>query len=428
MNGGFSLKAHYDLIVAGGGFAGVGAAVAAARQGLSVLLIEKNGFLSGSAAMSYVNPFMSQFRISSVEGGKRTIPVNAGIFEEIRQELKALGGMHENDRSFNMEILKIIMDRITKRAGVDVLFHAYITDCVTEDEKVKSLTVACRGRKYDFSADYFVDATGDANLACMAGCSCRLGRETDNLCQPMTLCFRLGEVDTDRFWDSLKDAQEIWKEKLQNNELFNPRENILAFKLIENGVIHLNTTRVVKKNPVDMLDLTQAEMLAREQMLEFLNFAREHIPGCENAQLLASAPEIGVRESRMIDGEYTVQVEEFFKCVQFEDSIARGAYPVDIHSPDGSGTTIIKIPVGKHYTIPYRSLIPKALKNLLVAGRCISTTHEAQSAYRIMPICCCIGEGAGLALSLAVKNKLDDVRNIDIEKLHSVMDDCNVLY
>ena len=422
------MKKHYDLIVAGGGFAGVGAAVAAARQGVSVLLVEKNGYLSGSAAMSFVNPFMSQFKISNVEGGERTIPVNAGIFEEIRQELKALGGLHENERSFNMEILKIIMDRLTKKAGIDVLFHAYISDCVTQDGKIKSITLSCRGNKHEVSADYFVDATGDANLAYMAGCSYRLGRDADNLCQPMTLCFRLGEVDTDVFWAEIKNAQHVWKEKLEKGELLNPRENILVFKLVENGVVHLNTTRVIKKNPVDVLGLSEAEMLAREQMLEFLSFAREHIPGCENAQLLASAPEIGVRESRMIDGEYTVNVEEFFECIQFEDSIARGAYPVDIHSPDGTGTTIIKIPVGKHYTIPYRSLIPKSLKNMLVAGRCISTTHEAQSAYRIMPICCCIGEGAGIALSLAVKNKLDDVRKVDIAEVHSIMDSCNALY
>ena len=422
------MKKHYDLIVAGGGFAGVGAAVAAARQGISVLLVEKNGYLSGSAGMSYVNPFMSQFKISNVEGGERTIPVNAGIFEEIRQELKTSGGLHENERSFNMEILKIIMDRITKKAGIDVLFHAYISDCTVENEKISSLTLSCRGNKYNVSADYFVDATGDANLAYMSGCSYRLGRDYDNLCQPMTLCFRMGEVDTDVFWSEIKNAQSIWKDKLEKGELLNPRENILVFKLVENGVVHLNTTRVIKKNPVDIIGLSEAEMLAREQMLEFLNFAREHIPGCENAQLLASAPEIGVRESRMIEGEYTVRVEEFFECVQFEDSIARGAYPVDIHSPDGTGTTIKKIPVGKYYTIPYRSLIPKSLKNLLVAGRCISTTHEAQSAYRIMPICCCIGEGAGIALSLAVKNKLDDVRKVDIAEVHSIMNSCNALY
>ena len=422
------MKTKYDLIVAGGGFAGVGAAIAAARLGASVLLVDKNGYLSGSAGMSYVNPFMSQYRIPDVEGGVRKNPVNAGIFEEIRQELKALGALHENERAFNMEILKIIMDRMTKAAGVDVLFHAYITDCAVEDERIKSLTLSCRGNKYEVSADYFVDATGDANLSYMAGCDYRLGRDADNLCQPMTLCFRLGEVDTDIFWEQIKSIQSIWKEKLEKGELLNPRENVLVFNLIEKGVVHLNTTRVVKKNPVDIIGLTEAEMLAREQMLEFLQFAREHIPGCENAHLVASAPEIGVRESRMIDGEYTVKVEDFFECVQFEDSIARGAYPVDIHSPDGTGTLIQKIPVGKYYTIPYRSLIPKKLKNTLVAGRCISTTHEAQSAYRIMPICCSIGEGAGIAAALAVKNQLDDVRKVDIDEVHSIMDSCNALY
>lgn len=422
------MNKHYDLIVAGGGFAGVGAAVAAARQGISVLLVEKNGYLSGAAGMSFVNPFMGQFIVRSEEGGEKNLVVNAGLFEEIRQQLNSMGALHENGGAFNTEILKIIMDRMTRQAGVDVLFHTFISDCRTQNGRVQSLVLSCRGNSYEVCADYFIDATGDANLSHMAGVSCRLGREEDSLCQPMTLCFRLGEVDTELFWASLRDAQSLWKEKLAANELLNPRENILAFRLVEKGVVHLNTTRVVKKNPVDPCGLTQAEMLAREQMLEFLQFARAHIPGCENAQLLASAPEIGVRESRMIEGDYTVQVEDFFNCIQFPDSVARGAYPVDIHSPDGTGTTIRHIPVGKYYTIPYRSLIPKNMSNLLVAGRCISTTHEAQSAYRIMPICCCIGEGAGLAVSLAVKNRLDDVRKVDIEQLHSLLDAAKALY
>lgn len=422
------MKRKYDLIVVGGGFAGAGAAIAAARQGIDVLLIDKNGYLSGSAAMSYVNPFMSEFKIKLTEDGESNFTVNDGIFEEIRQDLKNLGALHSNGRAFNMEILKIILDRKMKEEGVDVLLHGYVSDCETEGSQIKSITVSCRGNNYTFSSDFYIDATGDANLSFMAGCNCRLGRDADSLCQPMTLCFRMGEIDAQAFWDNRPEMQRIWKEKLNNGELLNPRENVLSFNLIEEGIIHLNTTRVIKKNPVDIIGLTEAEALAREQMLEFIEFVRENVPGCENAQIIASAPEIGVRESRMIEGEYTVKVEEFFECVQFEDSIARGAYPVDIHSPDGTGTTIQKIPLGKYYTIPYRSLIPKNLSNVLVAGRCISTTHEAQSAYRIMPICCCIGEGAGIASAVAVKNGLKDVRDVDIAEVHTIMDACNALY
>ncbi|MBQ3149743.1 MAG: FAD-dependent oxidoreductase [Clostridia bacterium] len=422
------MKTKYELIVVGGGFAGMGAAIAAARQGTDVLIVEKNGYLSGSAAMSYVNPFMGEYRIRSSEDGERDIVVNAGIFEEVRQQLMNYGAYRKAGSAFNMEILKIIFDRMCKDAGVSVLFHAYVTDVVKADDRISAINVACRGNKYTFEADCFIDATGDANLSYMAGCNCRLGRDADNLCQPMTLCFRMGEIDTESYWKNLKDVQKIWKEKLSNGELLNPRENILSFHLVEEGVVHLNTTRVVKKNPVDIIGLSEAEALAREQMLEFINFVRENIPGCENAQVISAAPEIGVRESRMIEGEYTVSVEDFFECVQFEDSVARGAYPVDIHSPDGTGTLIQKIPVGKYYTIPYRSLIPKDMKNLLVAGRCISTTHEAQSAYRIMPICCCIGEGAGVAASLAVKNSLSDVRDVNIDEVHAILDSVGALY
>ena len=422
------MKNKYELIVIGGGFAGVGAAIAAARQGVDVLLVDKNGYLSGSASMSYVNPFMGEFRIKTEEGGERNFVVNAGIFEEIRQDLNSFGALHENGCAFNMEILKIILDRKLKESGADVLLHAYVSDCSVSDGILKSITVSCRGIKYDFFADHFIDATGDANLSVMAGCDYRLGRDSDTLCQPMTLCFRMGEVDSKAFWDNRVEMQKIWKEKLANGELLNPRENVLSFKLVEDGIIHLNTTRVVKKNPTDIVGLSEAEALAREQMLEFINFVRENVPGCENAQIISSAPEIGVRESRMINGEYIVTVEDFFECVQFEDSIARGAYPVDIHSPDGTGTLIQRIPVGKYYTIPYRSLIPTTTKNLLVAGRCISTTHEAQSAYRIMPICCCIGEGAGIAMAVAIKNSLSDVRDVDIATVHSIMDECNALY
>lgn len=114
------------------------------------------------------------------------------------------------------------------------------------------------------------------------------------------------------------------------------------------------------------------------------------------AQLLMCAPEIGVRESRMIQGEYLLTAEDLLNCVKFPDSVARGVYQIDIHSPDGSGTYLRQIPKGDYYTIPYRSLIPKGMENLLAAGRCLSSTHEAQSAYRVMPICCCIGEGAAL--------------------------------
>jgi hypothetical protein len=173
---------------------------------------------------------------------------------------------------------------------------------------------------------------------------------------------------------------------------------------------------VVKRNPVDPFDLTKAEIEAREQVFELFEFMKESIDGFENAQLLVTASEIGVRESRMIDGEYVLTADDLVSCRRFEDSIAVGNYDIDIHNPEGSGTSHYYFPKGQYYSIPYRSLIPKNADNLLVAGRCISATHEAQASIRIMPIVCCLGEAAGVAASIASEDRVG-VRDVDISRL-----------
>ena len=181
-------------------------------------------------------------------------------------------------------------------------------------------------------------------------------------------------------------------------------------------MLHFNTTRVVKHNPTDPLDVTKAEMIAREQMFEMYHFLRDNIPGFENSQLLYSAGEIGVRESRMIVGEYVLTEYDLKDCVKFDDAIAAGNYDIDIHNPEGSGTSHYYFPAGTWYTIPYRSLQPKNADNLLVAGRCISATHAAQASVRIMPIVTTLGEAAGAAAGISVKSG-KPVKEIDVKEL-----------
>ena len=182
------------------------------------------------------------------------------------------------------------------------------------------------------------------------------------------------------------------------------------------SILRLNATRVVKKNPVDPWELTEADIEAREQIAELLQFMRERVPGCEHAELVFSAPVTGVRESRMIDGEHVLTAEELIACTRFEDRIACGNYDIDIHNPEGSGTSHRFFPPGEYYTIPYRSLIPKGADNLLVAGRCISCTHEAQASIRIMPIVCTLGEAAGTAAAIAAESGVS-VRGVDVPLL-----------
>lgn len=400
----------YDVIVIGGGFAGVAAALAASREGASVLLVEKGNCLGGAAAHCLVNPFMRNR--TKIDGERCELA--AGLFLEIRAALEARGAM--SLEQFHEEDLKLILNRMLCTAGVDLLFHAYLCDVVREGAQIKGVIVATREGMQTLSARYFVDATGDAQVAYLAGCKTTLGRESDHLCQPMTLCFRLGNVDVERFMASKDRMQEIYKEKLAAGELQNPRENILVFRTPISNVLHFNTTRIVKKDPTNAADLTAAELLAREQVFEVYDFMRAHADGLENSFLMMTAAEIGVRESRMIVGEHVLTEAECRAFTKFDDAIAACNYDIDIHNPEGSGTSHYYFPEGTYYTIPYRSLIPKETTNLLVAGRCISSDHGAQASYRIMPVVCCLGEAAGVAIALAGADGCD-VREVNITAL-----------
>ncbi len=407
----------YDLIVAGGGFAGVSAAVSAARCGLSVLLIEKGGSLGGAACNAYVNPFMP-YKVN-IDGEIRKI--SDGIFAEILENLDKMGGLAKNRVTFSEEILKLVFDDMCEKAGVNVLFHAYLSSVSAKDGKIESVTVSTKGGPITLGAFYFIDATGDADLSVLSGCSYNIGRETDHQCQPMTLCFRLAGIDKEKFdLDAQKEANELYMKLLAEGKMRNPRENILLFPYESDGVVHFNTTRVIKKCPVDAFDVSAAEREARLQVYEMFKFLKENARGCENATLLSTAPEIGVRQSRQIQGEYILNTDDLKSLTKFPDRIAASNYEIDIHSPDGSGTSHYFFGPGEYYTIPYRSLIPREIKNLIVAGRCISSTFEAQASYRIMPVCATLGQAAGIAASVCKEkgcNAIDADISLIQEKL-----------
>jgi hypothetical protein len=419
----------YDVIVSGGGLSGVAAAISASREGAKVLLIERYGFLGGMATAGLVNPFMPYVIWKAHWEYDWKEKVNQGIFREILSDLKEFGGLHANNQTFNEEILKIVLDRLMKKYGVKTLFHSYLTKVNREGSKVLGVTVANKSGEMNFTAKYFIDSTGDADLSFQAGCEYKIGRETDNLCQPMTLCFRLGNIDFEEY-----NANESWRmingkyaELKRKGLINNPREDVLTFQHMVDGAMHFNSTRVINKSAVNAEDLTDAEIEGREQMYELFQFMKNYVPGFKNAQILMSAPQIGVRESRRIVGEYTVTEEDLISVRKFEDSIARGTYPVDIHNPSGTGTVLKDMPYGEYYTIPYRALIPKGVDNLIVSGRPISSTHEAHSAYRIMPICTSIGEGAGTAAAIAVKKEVS-FKAVPYKEIHDILDKYKALY
>ena len=413
-------REQFDLVVVGGGQAGCAAALAGARGGLSVLLVEASGALGGSAVNCLVTPFMPFTTKVTEDGVEKTLALSQGIFAELLGDIQKDGIFSDakTTHDINEESLKVILDRKMREAGVQVLFHATLCGVKTDGRRVKSVSVATVGGILEFASNIFIDATGDATLSAYAGVAFRLGRPSDSLCQPMTLCFRLGNVDTEALWKAHGDIQKLYHKFQEEGIIRNPRENVLIFSTRLSGVIHFNTTRIVKHNPADAFSVSKAEALAREQVVEMFRFLKDNFECCRNAELVMTAPSIGIRESRMIEARHVLTQEELVAGTHFPDGIAAGNYDIDIHSPDGSGTSHYYFPPGVFYTIPYRSLLPRQFDNLLVAGRSIGATHEAQASIRIMPICICMGEAAGTAAALAKETGVA-VADVDTDSLRA---------
>lgn len=406
----------YDLIVAGGGMSGVAAAISAARAGLSVLIFDKSNCFGGAAVNCLVQPFMPY--VTTVDS--KNIKLTQGVFKEIGEKLAERNSFEPRthkrgyDTYFHDEYLKLVLNRMVAGSGAEILFHANLVGATAENGKVKTVTVSCKGILYEFASDYFIDATGDASLAYMSGCSFRLGRSQDNLCQPMTLCFRLINVETEKV--NRKEINEKYQTLKAEGKITNPREDVLIFPSLLDGVLHFNTTRIVKLNPTDIFDITKAEIQAREQVFEIYDFLKSNFEAFKNSELIMTANEIGVRESRMIDGEYVLTGQDLLQMKRFDDTIALGNYDIDIHNPEGTGTSHHYFSSGEYYNIPYRCLIPKGFDNLLVAGRCISVDHEAQASIRVMNIVCSIGHACGEAVALAFETN-SNTKDIDVKIL-----------
>ena len=408
----------YDLIVVGGGFAGTCAALEASEKGLKTLLIDKNNCLGGAASNCLVIPFMNYWTKDPETGETQFLA--GSLFMEITRRMKLMGGLHDNLKTFDEEILKLVLMRMCREYGVELLLDASVVEAAVEQGIIRSIKVWGKSQMLELSADYFVDATGDAELSTLAGCRCRVGREEDNLCQPMTLCFRVHGVDRETFLANKPSINPLYQQFQRDGKIKNPRENVLSFSTLYDDILHFNTTRVVKLDPTNPFDVTRAEVEAREQVYEMLNFLKSNIPGFEKAHVLSTALQIGIRESRMVEGEYTLTVEDLKSLARFDDAIAVANYDIDIHNPEGAGTDHYYFGDGQWYQIPYRCLVPKDCDNLLVAGRCISSTHEAQASYRIMPFCAELGQAAGAAVSVAKKSG-ELLRHVDIDRVQHIL-------
>lgn len=400
---------HYDVIVAGAGLAGLCAALASARNGAHTLLAESMPWPGGNGITGIP---LSSFRATN----SRQIIVG-GIPLEILQRLRQRGGFandpqeHDLDwLSIDSEALQIETAHLLDDAGIDLITHAPLLAASLGDSEA-SLAFYNKDTALHYTSRLVIDATGDAQVAHLAGLPTAMGRQSDGKTQPMTLTFTLGGVDPARIplW---RDVQTRWKQlRASRPEGWrNPRDGGSDPFFIPGkpGVCAFNVNRILVGKGTDVRQLALAEKEGRYQVEEFVDaFLRPHIPGYENCYITQIGCRIGVRETRRIHGLYELTRDDLIAQTRFPDSIACNAYPIDIHSPDGKGTRheVGSLPDGAYYTIPYRTLVAQDAPNLLAAGRCVSASHEALSAVRVLSAAMATGEAAGTAAALCTKGK-----------------------
>lgn len=442
---------QYDVLVVGGGNAGCAAAIAAARHGAKTLLVERYGFLGGTATAAMVGPWMTFH-----SGDKRIV---GGIAQEIVDRLVRMGGSpgHLHDSSdyvptitpFDPEVHKALLFEMMQEAGVHLLLHAYFLRAVMDGESVAGAVFATVAGEREYRARITIDATADAYVAASAGVATQQGDERGRV-QPATLIFRLSHVDLaktaaylrmhpDQMRTSLKTHErtapaltavaglyELWHEAQAKGDVDIPREVVSFFISPYPDEVTVNMTRVVDIDPLDPDDLTRAEVAARGQAMQLFHFFRDRVPGFENSRIAATATQIGIRESRRIVGVYTLTRDDVLEARRFDDAVARSAYPIDIHNPSGTGTATHRLRPGESYEIPYRCLVPAKVERLLVAGRCISTTHEALASTRLTPTVMTLGQAAGTAAALAEQAHVA-LRDLDTAKLRAALREDGVI-
>ncbi|WP_027368764.1 FAD-dependent oxidoreductase [Desulfocurvibacter africanus] len=426
------VAADTEVLVVGGGPSGLGAALGAASAGADVVLAERYGFLGGNATAALVTLWSSdrtQRQMTTLPGATTFFPTDHGPGEQVFagwpsrlvERLVREGGAIAPSLAtgytvpFDPEVFKIVAQDMLDEAGVRLLLHAFASGVWRKEEtdRLGGVVFETKAGPMVVRAKTVVDCTGDGDIAAMAGARYQTGRKEDGLVQPMTLMFRLAEFERIAFdnyvkahpgqWRGVHGLWELVEQAARAGDLDLPREDILFFGTPHERELLVNSTRVVNVHGTNVFDLTRAEMEGRRQMRMITTFFRRYVPGFERAYILQSAPMVGVREGRRIRGDYQLTGEDILSARKFPDAVARGTYPIDIHSPTGKGTTLKRVPAGEAYDIPLRCLLPEGVDNLLMAGRCISGTHVAHSSYRVMPIAMATGHAAGVCAALAAR-------------------------
>ncbi len=444
------IRYRAEVVVVGGGVAGVSAALAAARTGADTLLVERYGALGGNLTIGLLEASMSFH-------DRKGTQIIAGIPEEIIQRLKAAGGTvgHVEDdvgycgtvTPYDPEELKVVCLEMTQEVGVRLLLHTWVVRAVVEESRLVGVLVENKSGRQGVWGHVFVDCSGDADVAAFAGTDFLKGRDTDGLTQPMSILFKLGGLNVDGILSYVEEHPEDFRLGKSPSQLRDsPAIHLWGFGSIlgrgyacgalpfERSEMHvlilpdrreaiINATRFAGDG-TRTEDLTRGEITLRRQVKALVQYLRSACPGFEQAYLVTTAMGVQVRETRRIVGEYTLTGEDVIRGTRFPDAIAQNDFPIDLHMASGKGMEG-QLTETTHQ-IPYRCLVPKRPDGLLVAGRCVSATREALGAIRLTASAMAMGQAAGTAAALAVRAARAP-RHVDVNLLRTELRNAGAL-
>ncbi len=422
-----------DVVVVGGGPGGVGAAISAARNGARTILIERFGQLGGTWTSGLLGMVMVNWTAR-------------GIFEEFRSRLAARGAWKSigdaswsfwggprlpadpasYEGTYDVETAKVVLDEMAAEAGVQIYYFAQAVRAFksADGRRVSGVAIQSKEGIHVVTGKVFIDSSGDGDLSALAGATFEIGRPADGALQPMTMIFKMDNVDTSRaltYLDGDGGCRSAWKAAKERGELTVPRECVILNPAPKPGQWNFNSTRIQGRDGTKIKDVSAAMTEGRRQAAEVAAFMRKDIPGFENALLAETAAHVGVRETRRITCDYTITGEDIRNLKRHDDVIARGNWPVDVHNPQAENDSIKPIHYDGHYEIPYRSTTVAGFDNLLVASRCIDATHEGHAAVRASPQVCAIGQGVGTAAAQMVARNLPTSRGVNVAEVQSAI-------